>query len=151
MAKRFPLQPLLEHTRHRMDAAERTLKLLKQKEDEARQKLAELEGFRQEYQARLAATSAGGMHIQLMRDYHAFLAKIEQAIRHQVTVVEEAHARWQTAHRQWLAERQKVKAYETLAQRHHKRETLRAERQEQRLTDEHAARLHHAQARQEDL
>ncbi|MFN3595325.1 MAG: flagellar export protein FliJ [Thiobacillaceae bacterium] len=150
MAKRFPLQPLLEHARHRMDAAERTLELLKQKEDEARQRLAELEGFRQEYHARLANRSAGGMHIQLMRDYHAFLAKIEDAIRHQAAAVEEAHARWQMAHRQWLAERQKVKAYETLAQRHHKRETLRAERLEQRLTDEHAARLRLDQARQED-
>jgi len=150
MAKRFPLQPLLEHTRHRMDAAERNLRLLKQKEDEARQRLAELEGFRQEYHARLANRTAWGMHIQLMRDYHAFLAKVEQAIRHQATVVEEAHARWENAHRQWLAERQKVKAYETLAQRHHKRETLRAERQEQRLTDEHAARLRLDRAQQED-
>ncbi len=150
MAKRFPLQPLLEHTQHRMDAAERTLMLLKQKEDAARQRLAELEGFRQEYQARLAATSAGGMHIQLMRDYQAFLAKIEHAIRHQATVVEEAHARWEKAHREWLVERQKVKAYEALAQRHHKRVMLWAERLEQRLTDEHAARLRLDQARQED-
>lgn len=150
MARRFPLQPLLEHTRQRMDAAERTLRLLKQKEDEARQRLAELEGFRQEYRARLANSSAGGMHIQLMRDYHAFLAKIEQAIRHQATVVEEAHARWEDAHRQWLTERQKVQAYETLAQRHHKRETQWAQRLEQRLTDEHAARLRLDRARQED-
>lgn len=150
MAERFPLQPLLEHARQHMDAAERNLGLLKQKEDEARQRLAELEGFRQEYHARLANSSAVGMHIQLMRDYHAFLAKIEHAIRHQVAVVEEAHARWESAHRQWLAEWRKVRAYEALAQRHHKRERLRAERLEQRLTDEHAARVRLDQARQDD-
>lgn len=150
MAKRFPLQPLLEHTRQRMDAAERNLKLLKQKEDEARQRLAELEGFRQEYQARLANTSTAGMHIQLMRDYHAFLAKIEHAIHHQAVVVEEAHARWEKAHRLWMVERQKVQAYETLAQRYYRRERLRAERLEQRLTDEHAARLHNERGRTGD-
>jgi flagellar FliJ protein len=123
-----------------MDAAERTLRLLKQQEEDARRRLQELEGFRQEYRDRLVRNVAGGMHIHLMRDYHAFLAKIEQAIRQQTQVVHEAHVRWEGAHKLWLAERQKVKAYEVLAQRHHKRELQRTERREQRLTDEHAAK-----------
>lgn len=140
MAKHFALQPLLDHSRHRMDAAERALRVLKQQEEAARRRLQELEGFRQEYRDRLVQSVAGGMHIHLMRDYHAFLAKIEQAIRHQTEAVNEAHGRWEAAHRQWLAERQKVKAYEALADRHHKRELKRAERRDQRLTDEHAAK-----------
>lgn len=123
-----------------MEAAERTLRVLKQREEEARRRLQELEGFRQEYRDRLVHTVAGGMHIHLMRDYHVFLAKIEQAIRRQTEVVDEAHGHWQAAHKQWLAERQKVKAYEVLAQRHHKRELHRAERRDQRQTDEHAAK-----------
>lgn len=123
-----------------MDAAERALRVLKQQEEEARRRLQELEGFRQEYRDRLVHSVAGGMRIHMMRDYHAFLAKIEQAIRHQTEAVKEAHGRWEAAHKQWLAERQKVKAYEVLAQRHHKRELHRAERRDQRLTDEHAAK-----------
>ena len=140
MARHFPLQPLLEHSRHRMDAAQRALRVLKQQEEEARRRLQELEGFRQEYRDRLMHSVAGGMHIHLMRDYHAFLAKIEQAIRRQTEVVQETHGRWEAAHKHWLAERHKVKAYEVLAERHHKRELHRAERREQRLTDEHAAK-----------
>lgn len=123
-----------------MDAAERALRALKQQEEEARRRLLELEGFRQEYRDRLVHSVAGGMHIHLMRDYQAFLAKIEQAIRHQAQVVQETHGRWEAAHKLWLEERQKVKAYEVLAERHHKRELHRAERRDQRLTDEYAAK-----------
>lgn len=140
MARHFPLQPLLDHSRHRMDAVQKTLHMLKQQEEEARRRLQELEGFRQEYRDRLMHNVAGGMHIHLMRDYHAFLAKIEQAIRQQTEVVRERQARWETAHRQWLAERQKFKAYEVLEERHHKHERQRAERRDQRQTDEHAAK-----------
>lgn len=141
MARHFHLQPLLDHSRHRLDAADRTLRVLKQQEEEARRRLQELEGFRQEYRERLVHSVTGGMHIHLMRDYHVFLAKIEQAIRHQTEVVREAHGRWEAAHKHWLAERRKVKAYEVLAERHHKRELQRAERRDQRITDEHAAKV----------
>jgi flagellar FliJ protein len=123
-----------------MEAAERNLRLLRQREEEAQRRLQELEGLRQEYRDRLVRSAGGGMHIHLMRDYHVFLARIEQAIRQQTEVVREAHGRWEAAHKLWLAERQKLKAYEVLAERHHKREAHRAERRDQRLTDEHAAK-----------
>ncbi len=140
MARPFPLQILLDHARHRMDAAQKTLALLKRKEEEATQRLRELEEFRQEYHDRLVHSATGGMHIHLMRDYRAFLARIDQAIQHQAQVVREAHARWEAAHQQWLSERQKVKAYEALSERHRQREIRQAERRDQRLTDEHAAK-----------
>lgn len=140
MARHFPLQPLLDHSRHRMDAAQRALQVLEQQEQAARRRLDELQGFRQEYRDRLTHSASGGMHIHLMRDFHAFLAKIDAAIRQQTQLVHDTHARWQTAHKQWLDERQKVKAYEVLAQRHHQREVQHAERRDQRLMDEHAAK-----------
>lgn len=141
MARPFSLQLLLEHSRQRLDAAERTLRLLKRQEEEAQRRLQELETFHQEYRDRLARRVVAGMHIHLMRDYHAFLAKIEHAIRHQTEVVREAHGRWETAHKHWLAERQKVKAYEVLAERHRLRQAHHSARQEQRLTDEHALKV----------
>ncbi|MCS6786298.1 MAG: flagellar export protein FliJ [Thiobacillaceae bacterium] len=140
MPNRPPLYSLLEHARHRLEAAERNLSLLRRKEEEARQRLAELEGYRREYHDRLAGASVNGMPIQLMRDYHVFLARIGQAIQHQGELVQQAHARWQTAHRQWLAARRRLQALEALAQRHRLREQERAKRLEQRTTDEHAQR-----------
>jgi flagellar FliJ protein len=82
------------------------------------------------------------MAIHLLRDYHAFLGKLDVAIRHQEKEVAEATAHWQSAHDNWLALRQKVKAYEALADRHRDQERIREERRDQRQTDEQAARRH---------
>lgn len=143
MAKPFPLQSLLDHSQHHMDAAERLLRTLRQKEEEAGRRLGELEIYRREYQERLASTTQGGMHIDLLRDYHRFLAKIEQAIRLQQQELDRAHGHWLRAHQHWLEQRRKVKAYETLANRHQSGERLREERRDQRLTDEQASKSHH--------
>ncbi len=146
MAKRFPLQTLLEHSRHRMEAAERLLLILKRKEDAARARLEELHGYKLEYQQRLTGSAAKGMDIHLLRDFHAFLAKMDGAIGQQAGEVDKAHAHWQQAHVNWVALRQKVKAYETLAQRHHAQESARQEKREQRISDENALCKHVARA-----
>ena len=138
----FPLQALLDHSRHRMEAAERLLRLLKRKEDAAQQRLRELHGYKSEYQARLAGDGAAGMEIKLLRDFYAFMVKLDGAITHQDSEVVQAHAHWQAAHDNWLALRQKVKAYEALAVRHASQEMQRQEKRDQRLTDETALRKH---------
>jgi len=143
MATRFPLQSLLDHSRHRMEAAERLLRILRHKEEAARQRYDELQGYKQDYQQRLTGEAgARGMEIHLLRDYHVFLGKLEVAIRHQENEVAQATTHWKNAHDNWLALRQKVKAYEALANRHRQHELQREEKRDQRLTDEQAARRH---------
>jgi flagellar FliJ protein len=142
MAKPFPLQTLLDHSRHRMDAAERLLRILKRKEDDARARLEEFHGYKRDYQHRLAGAGGRGMEIHLLRDFHVFLHKLDAAIAQQEGEVNKAHGHWQDAHVQWLALRQKVKAYETLARRHETRELASLEKREQRLSDENALRRH---------
>lgn len=135
MAAAFPLQTLLDHARHRMQAGERLLLMIKRKEDAARQRLGELETYQREYRQRLAASTQGGMAIQMLRDYHTFLGKLETAIRHQHEEVTKLHARWQTAHEGWLGLRRQVKSYEVLADRHHTAEVRRQDRREQGQSD----------------
>ncbi len=142
MAAAFPLQALLEHSRHRMDAAERLLRMLKRKEDTAQQRLLELHGYKSEYQGRLNGVGAVGMEIILLRDFYAFMVKLDSAITHQQSELAQAHAHWQAAHENWLVLRQKVKAYETLAVRHGNQEKQKQERIDQRQTDEKALRKH---------
>lgn len=142
VAAAFPLQALLDHSRHRMEAAERLLRALKRKEDLAQQRLQELHGFKSEYQARLSGDRAVVMDIILLRDFYVFLAKLDNAIAHQNGEVTNAHAHWKVAHDNWLALRQKVKAFETLADRHAKQEIQKQEKREQRITDETALRKH---------
>ncbi len=143
MAARFPLQSLLDHGRHRMEAAERLLRLLKRKEEAARQKWDELQGYKRDYQLRLTGEAGErGMAIHLLRDYHAFLGKLDAAIGHQEKEVTQAQAHWQNAHVTWLALRQKVLAYEALAERHRRQERQNEDKRDQRMTDEQAARRH---------
>lgn len=143
MARPFSLQLLLEHSLHRMEAAERLLRMLGRKEDAARQRLREIQGYKREYQERMVGAGEQGMAIHRLRDYHAFLLKVDQAIQHQESEVAKAHEHWAVAHGKWLELRRQVKAYEVLAQRH-RNETLRLEeRRDQRVTDESAAQKHH--------
>ncbi|MDR3395675.1 MAG: flagellar export protein FliJ [Parasulfuritortus sp.] len=140
MATRFPLQSLLDQARHRMDAGERLLLMIRRKEEAAKFKLEELQRYQREYQSRLAGNSQGGMDIQMLREFHAFLGKLEQALQHQTKEVEQQHARWLIAHQNWLELRQKVKSYEVLEKRHLQTEIQRQERKDQRQSDEFSGR-----------
>ena len=125
-----------------MEAAERLLRLLKRKEEAAHQRLQELQGYKSEYQGRLSGGGAAGMDITLLRDFYAFMVKLDSAISHQEAECTQAHAHWQVAHNNWLELRKKVKAYEALAVRHANLEMQRQEKRDQRLTDETALRKH---------
>jgi flagellar FliJ protein len=139
MAKAFPLRTLLDHARHRMEAAERLLQMIRRKEEQAKLKLEELERYQREYRERLLGSRQGGMNIHMMRDFHAFMAKLERAIEHQAREVESQHERWLDAHRSLLELRQKVKSYEVLEKRHATAELQRQERRDQRQSDELAS------------
>lgn len=143
MARRFSLQILLEHATHRLEAAERLLRILGRKEEAARQRLEEIRGYKREYQQRMAGAGEKGMAIHLLRDCHAFLLKVDQAIQHQETEVLKAHEQWEAAHAKWLEQRRQVKAYEVLAQRHRQEVNRLEEKRDQRVTDEAAAQKYH--------
>lgn len=139
MARGFSLQILLDHANHRLEAAERLVRMMGRKEAAARQRLEEIHGYKQEYQGRMTGAGAKGMSIHLLRDYHAFLLKVDQAIAHQQSECEQAKVNWQAAHAKWVEQRQQVKAYEVLAQRHQHQMMRKEDRLEQRATDEVAA------------
>lgn len=143
MARGFSLQILLEHATHRLEAAERLLRMLGRKEAEARQRLEEIHGYKREYQQRMTGAGEQGMEIHRLRDFHAFLLKIDQAIQHQESEVSRAHAHWEQAHGKWLEQRRQVKAYEVLAERHLREVGRLEEKRDQRLTDEAAAQKYH--------
>jgi flagellar FliJ protein len=138
MARRFPFQPLHDLANDRLEAATRRLAQLKQQWQAQEDKLAQLRGFREEYQRRLAQTVAGGLDMTRMRDFHAFIAKIETAIRQQVIEIERCKTAWEQAQRLWLEERRKLKTYDVLKERHLRTERVREDRIEQREQDEHA-------------
>jgi flagellar FliJ protein len=138
MAKRFPLQPLHDLATDRLDAATRRLAQLKQRWQAEEDKLAQLQGFREEYRRRLGTAIASGLDMTRMRDFHAFIGKIETAIGQQVIEIARCKAEWEGGQRAWLEERRKLKTYDVLKERHVRSERSREDRIEQRDQDEHA-------------
>lgn len=142
---RFPLQSLLDHALHRLEAAERLLRLLRKKEADALAQLDALRSYRTEYQRQYGVKGGGGLPIHLLRDYHGFLGKMEEAVMHQELAVEQTRVNLKRGQTQWEEQRRKVKAYQAMADRHAARERLKEDRRDQRNMDEFASRAHRLQ------
>ena len=68
------------------------------------------------------------------------LGKLDDAISHQQRVVSDSKQRTEQGQQAWVDQRNKVKAFDTLSHRHQSQQARKEAKQEQRLTDEHAAK-----------
>jgi flagellar FliJ protein len=140
--KRFHLQPLIDLATDKSQAAAQELARFKQVWQDAENKLGQLRIFLDEYNLKLQQQSKLGFSISQLRDFQAFILKLELAIRAQAEEVERCRQRWIIAQEEWQAREREVKAYETLRQRHDDAERRTEERLDQRLQDEFARNLH---------
>lgn len=140
MNKSFRLQPLLDLSNLRLDEATRQLGKLIAGEQEASQRLELLVQYRDEYHARFLSAAGNGLGPDTWRNYQRFLGRLDQAIEQARQMVESSKQRTVLGQKHWLDQRGKVKAFDTLAQRHQARMTHAECRQEQKQSDEHAAR-----------
>jgi len=108
---------------------------------DAQQRLAELEGYREEYIKRFHTTGSEGMSAAQMLDYRVFLVKLDQAITAQVTVVEQATNYVEQQRQEWFARRGKVKMLDTVVARYQADEQRDANRKEQGDQDERAQHM----------
>lgn len=142
MSKPFHLQPLLDLSNLRLDEAGRQLGALIAGEQEAGQRLGLLVQYRDEYQVRFIAAASNGIGPDTWRNYQHFLARLDQAIKQAQAMVDSSKQRTADGQRNWLDKRGRVKAFDTLAQRHQARVAYADARQEQKQSDEHTARRH---------
>ncbi|MCK9259265.1 MAG: flagellar export protein FliJ [Azoarcus sp.] len=142
MTGKFPLQPLLDLANTRMDDAARRLGELIASERSGQQKLEMLENYRAEYRERFVTAARAGIGPDELRNYTAFINRIDDAISAQHLVVEQSRNHTSQGQQFWMAQRNKVQAFDTLSQRHQKLQARNELRQEQRASDEHAARQH---------
>ena len=142
VAKPFSLQTLLDLSQLRMEEAGRRLALLLASEQEAGARVLLLQQYRDEYQSRFLSAAKSGIDRQAMLNFQSFLGRLEEAIGQAQALVEQSRQRKAAGQREWLDQRVQVKAYDALSARHTRREQQRADRQEQKVQDEHAARTH---------
>lgn len=132
-----PVQKVLEKAE---EASARALGDAQQRLAAAEHKLVELKNYHAEYQRNFLARGKGGQSVTALRDFQAFLARLEEAVRQQEKVV--AVARDQVAHQRhnWQGAARQVKAVESVVERWQDAERQADERREQKDTDERAQR-----------
>ena len=140
MSKSFSLQPLLELSQERLDAATRQLGELIAKEQEGTRKLELLNDYRSEYATRFQDAARNGLTPDAWRNYSSFISRIDEAIAAQVIQLSQSKQRTAAGQQAWVTQRNKVKAFDTLQQRHNAELLKQTARQEQKQSDEHSAK-----------
>jgi len=140
VARKFPLQTLLDLAHDQTDSAARKLQLLKVRWNDAEEKLGQLLSYRESYRECLLETASGGTSAATLQDFRLFMVKLDAAIQLQRDEVARCQARWNDGQQEWLRQRGKVKAYDTLSLRHRRAEEKREGRIEQKEQDEFASK-----------
>lgn len=107
---------------------------------ESEQKLAELHSYHQSYAHTFAVRAGSGIEGNLARDYQAFLARLEEAVRQQTLVVTRARAQRDSEMRNWQGAAQRAEAVGQMVKRFQTEEARNLDRREQTESDERSAR-----------
>ena len=140
MSRPFSLQPLLEIMQTRADDASRALGKLIAAEQDAKARLVMLEQYRSEYADQMRTATLQGLTPLALRNYQDFLGRIDQAINQQRSAVQQSAQQTLSGQENWRQQNQRLKAIDTLSQRHDLRERHRENKQEQKLLDEFTTR-----------
>jgi flagellar FliJ protein len=117
----------------KLASSERTVRL-------SEAKLAELGNYRETYLRDFAARAGGGMNAARARDYQAFLARLEEALREQAEIVARARAQHAGLLDSWRGAARQSAAVDRALERGLSEQQRRHERREQFDCDERAQR-----------
>lgn len=106
----------------------------------AEQRLLELRQYRDEYLERLRNATGSGVNVTQLREYQAFLDKLENAIREQELAVERARAAVGNSKQTWQARYTKTRAMDSAVSRLRESERKAEDKKEQNATDEQVQR-----------
>lgn len=140
------LRTLLEREQKRRDEQRAHVRAAAANVETQQQQADGLTGYRAEYCQKWSAQFRQAAQMEILRSYHGFLSRLDQAISQQQSVVEHAK-RMAEAQRQRLVEREiRVATVERLIQRREALLAKAADRRDQKNLDELAQRLSSARA-----
>lgn len=140
MAKPFSLQTIHELMKTRADEATQQLARLLASERSAKDKLGLLQQYRDEYAERFRRAAQNGLTQSQWRNYQGFLNRIDEAVGAQKQAVAQQEQRTASGQTRWQQQRIKLKAFDTLSERHQASEDARENKRDQKAQDEFAAR-----------
>ena len=140
MVKPFSLQTVLELMQVRADDATQRLARLIANERDAKNKLDMLQEYRDEYAARFRQNAQNGMTQREWHNYQEFLNRLDEAINAQRQAVAQQARNTVAGQKNWQEQRKKLKAFDTLSERHFSAENAKEQKRDQKIQDEFAAR-----------
>ena len=140
MAQPSSLQVLVELAEHRSQEVARNLGLLIDRGEQGEAKLQMLRNYLREYRTRLDDAVREGLEPARLRNYLAFIARLERAIAEQALEAASAQARIEGEKVHWQEQERERRTFETLLERR-RAEGRRVEaRNQQKQLDEIATR-----------
>jgi flagellar protein FliJ len=112
------------------------LALSERKVAEGEAKLAELQGYHESYARSFAVRAEAGIDGIMARDYQAFLARLEEAVRQQNQALVRVRAQRDGERQNWQGAAQRAEAVGHMVKRFQTEEELVVERREQQESDE---------------
>lgn len=140
MTKSERLEPVLRVAEDREQRAARHMAESLRLVEERQQRLTELLQYREEYLTRFAASGGVARSALALRDYKAFLDRLDYVIKEQQKVLELAKAEFEKRKKKWLATRTKTKALDKAIDRLQSAEERAADKKQQKESDERAQR-----------
>ncbi len=140
MPKPFSLQPILELMQSRTDEATQNLARLIASERDAKSKLTMLQQYRDEYAVRFRESAQKGLTQREWQNFQHFLDRLDEAIELQQKAVATQVKNTAEGQAQWLQQKKKLMAFDTLSTRHFANENAREMKKDQKFQDEFAAR-----------
>ena len=134
----------LEMVQNVVDDQERrraeALALSEHRVTESETKLAELQSYLDSYVRGFAIRAESGIDGAMARDYQAFLARLEEALRQQAQMVTRARAQRDGEMQNWQGAAQRAEAVGQMVKRFQNEEARAVDRREQVESDERSAR-----------
>ena len=141
MSKSFPLQSILDLSQMKLEESTRRLGTLITDQQQAAERVALLTQYRDEYHTRFMEAAREGLSREQWHNYQSFIERLDDALVQAREMVSRSQQLTEAGQQDWLSKRGRVKAFDTLAQRHQTREHYEEIRQDQKNLDEHASRL----------
>ena len=134
------LDTLQELARKDVDEAATALATANQRLQQARDQLALLQSYRQDYLDKLSRQLAAGLDAKAYQNFQRFMRMLDQAIAGQQDVVRAAEQQAELCLAAWRESHKKQRSYEVLSERSQDKARRIESKKEQKLMDEHAMR-----------
>lgn len=135
------MQPVADHAEQKEQKAVRVFVAAQEKLTAAEQQLAQLLGYRKEYEDKLQSSQATGIGILRIRDFYEFLGKLKLTIEKAYLEIETCKQVCEQKRLLWLACRSRSQALNMVVEKYQQEEFKQQEREEQKEMDEHAQRI----------